>query len=88
MNRLFLFAAISLSGVLAFSSSAVAEITDEDKGITIVNPADLLEMEESHTVVLEEEDVPSTSVPEPATFGVIAMAMAVGGGLMIRRKTD
>ena len=32
-------------------------------------------------------DLP-VSVPEPATFGLISLALAVGGGLLIRRKSD
>ena len=32
--------------------------------------------------------VPSVSDPEPAMFGLISIALAVGGGLLIRRKVD
>ena len=35
-----------------------------------------------------ESFVPSVSVPEPATFGLISIALAVGGGLLVRRKVD
>ncbi len=81
-----LLTAICLSGVFFFCHPAGAEIT---------SPTVELSSEESHDLfglgdpqIPEEHTVPTSSVPEPTTFGLIAMALAVGGGLIVRRKTD
>lgn len=67
---------------------AVAEIIPPGTEVSALSAEDLLISNDPITLKLNREEVPSSSVPEPTTFGLIAMALAVGGGLIVRRKVD
>jgi hypothetical protein len=86
MNARLFLAAFVLVGALTLGNVAWGEIDSTQSGILVSDPVKLFQVEE--TLSLEEEKVPSSSVPEPTTFGLIAMVLAVGGGLMVRRKND
>ena len=43
---------------------------------------------ESEAAVTLEEDTESITVPEPATFGLITLGLAVAGGLLVRNRLE
>ena len=88
MKRRFVIAAICIAAALFGGESVSAQ--EDVEAATIINNAieHLEDIAVDDSAPLEDENKPSTSVPEPTTFGLIAMGLAVGGGLMVRRKTD
>ena len=74
---------LTFFGSIACSADLVAQSEPlDDSSITEVSYADTLPTSSL------DRSVSSVSVPEPATFGLISIAIALGGGLMIRRKAD
>ncbi len=86
MRYILLFACMALT--ITLTSSIVADIV-ETQTTEASEDSDALQLD--ILAVADEEisiDGNNTvvSVPEPATFGAISLALAVGGGLLIRRR--
>jgi hypothetical protein len=63
---------------------AAADIVVHGGGSTPV--ADASPGEEGGSPVVEADPAGSAVVPEPATFGLISLGLAVGAGLLVRNK--
>lgn len=89
MKKRIFIAAICLAGGFAIANSAFADIEEKKvSGVTDLSPADILHADDP----VELQEVPPAgeggSVPEPTTFGLIALGLAVGGGLLVRHKSE
>lgn len=82
-KSIFIAAAVLLSSI-AFSTSTFAEVIQNENATAVpdLTTAELL----SNGEAVPMDEPHSETVPEPTTFGLIAFGLAVGGGLMVRRK--
>lgn len=76
---LFLF----LGYALALNCAAIAEVDDRD-----------LKDEKTSEIVYKDPvlspiiEPPSAGIAEPMTFGAIALVIAIGGGILVRRNSN
>ncbi|MGI9517394.1 MAG: PEP-CTERM sorting domain-containing protein [Pirellulaceae bacterium] len=66
-------------------ADTVADDTDSQVDADQVAKIDFVDGIESGSL---EEDAATISVPEPTTFGLITLGLAVAGGLLVRNRND
>ena len=84
--KLFVFAL--LIGLTLFGSLAFADLVTEANRSSDTVEISTVSFTEAVDSTTLDSSASAVSVPEPAAFGLISIALAVGGGLLVRRKTD
>jgi len=83
MNKKTLIAAMLVLASTSFAQDGSAQEvqTQDETQVALVTENDILELEDA---VSSDDNV--AAVPEPTAFGLLALGLAVGGGLLVRRK--
>ena len=76
---LFLF----LGYAFALNCVAIAEVDDRN-----VEDSTTSEIVYSDPVLSPISEPPSAGIAEPMTFGAIALVIAIGGGILVRRNSN
>ena len=84
MLRRSLFIALFLTCVSCANAATFADVIQKENEQDVVSEVNFVEQ----ALAPKTEIEPARGIRQPAAFGIIALAIAIGGGMLVRRKAN
>ena len=84
MLRRSLFIALFLTCVIYANSATFADVIQKENEQDVVSDVNYVERAPAANTEIE----PTSGIKRPAAFGIIALAIGIGGGMVVRRKAN